>query len=166
MSFTFAATRGPVLRLRLRLQLRLLGADFQVPTTPRKAVRKGHETKSTSAGPQQSKKHNMLRHFSRRWSGKMSSPLAALAPPRRFGPAAKRCLLATRPAESLRIITGLWLANWAGYGWDTAGSVEDMLRPLAGLCTTSTVGHHLTEGLTETNKTGFRNVSEVLSCKG
>ena len=58
------------------------------------------------------------------------------------------------------------LANWAGYGWDTAGSVEDMLRLLAGLCTTSTVGHHLTEGLTETNKTGFRNVSEVLSCKG
>ena len=56
MSFTFAATRGPVLRLRLRLQLRLLGADFQVPTTARKAVRKGHETKSTSAGPQQSQK--------------------------------------------------------------------------------------------------------------
>ena len=51
MSFTFAATRGPVLRLRLRLQLRLLGADAQVPTTPRKAVRKGHETKSNSAGP-------------------------------------------------------------------------------------------------------------------
>ena len=97
MSFTVAATRGPVLCPRLRLQLRLLGADFQVPTTPRKAVRKGHETKSTSAGPQQSKKHNMLRHFSRRWSGKMSSPLAALAPPRRFGPATTCCLLAARP---------------------------------------------------------------------
>ena len=48
-------TRPRPLRLRLRLQLRLLGADFQVPTTPRKAVRKGHETKSNSAGPQQSK---------------------------------------------------------------------------------------------------------------